>query len=147
MFCFYGVAQTHDYFAQLRARVIATRFLEQRGIPRTHIMAGFEYDSWTQLASKGYYNDSRIEKPAGVYVPRVEPLGFATIYDLWSYTPVVQPDYVIALAAHPELRVADVPPTDFRCWWPPLHRQLIVQVRDPALAAVSRLATRPTTPK
>ena len=143
LFGFYGVAQAHDYFAQLRAQVAVTQFLEQRGIPRTRIMAGFEYDSWTQLAVAGHYNDPRIEKPAGSYRPPTNSPGFATQYPLWMYTPAVHPDYVVALVRHPDLLVTDLPPTEFGCWLPPFHRGLQVQVADPTLAAVSRLPRSP----
>jgi hypothetical protein len=143
LFGFYGVAQAHDYFVQLRARLAVTQCLEQRGIPRTRIMAGFEYDGWTQLVVAGHYNDPRIEKPQGSYMPPATSLSFATMYSLWTYTPMVHPDYVVALVRHPDLLVTDLPPTDFWCWLPPYHRRLQVQVSDPALAAVSRLPARP----
>jgi len=146
LFGFYGMAQAHDYFVQLRARLAVTQYLEQRGIPRTRIMAGFEYDGWTQVEVAGYFNDRRIEKPKNIYIPPTTPPGFATIYTLWTYTPVVHPDYVVALVQHPDLLVTDLPPTDFWCWLPPFHRRLQVQVSDPALAAVSRLPARPAPP-
>lgn len=142
LFCFYGVAQAHDYFAQLRARLAVTHDLEKRGIPRTSIMAGFEYDGWTQITAASHYNDPRIKKPEGIYIPAPKSLGFSTIYPCWIHTPAVHPDYVVALAQHPELCMTDVPPAEFRCWSPPFKRHLIVQVRDPALAAVSRLPSR-----
>jgi hypothetical protein len=143
LFGFYGVAQAHDYFAQLRAQVAVTQYLEQRGIPRTRIMAGFEYDGWTQLEVAGHYNDPRIEKPAGSYRPPTNSLSFVTQYPLWMYTPAVHPDYVVALVRHPDLLATDLPPVDFGCWLPPLHRHIVVQVSDPELAAVSRLPVRP----
>lgn len=146
LFAFYGVAQAHDYFVQLRARVAVTQYLEQRGIPRTRIMAGFEYDGWTQLVVAGHYNDPRIEKPQGSYTPPTTSPSFVTMYTLWTYTPVVHPDYVVALVQHPDLLVTDLPPTDFGCWLPPFHRHLQVQVSDPTLAAVSRLPARSATP-
>jgi hypothetical protein len=68
------------------------------------------------------------------------------MYPLWRFTPVVHPDYVVALVRHPDLLVTDVPPTDFWCWLRPFHRHLEVQVSDPALAAVSRLPMRPAPP-
>ncbi len=98
-------------------------------------MAGCEYDSWTQLDVAGHYNDQRIEKPEGIYIPPPESPGFSTVYPFWRLTPVVHPDYVVALARHPELLATDVPQRDFWCWWPPFHRSLQVQVSDPALAA------------
>ena len=121
------------------ARALAvTSYLEQRGIPRTSIMAGYEYDGWTQLEVAGYYNDPHIEKPAGLYIPPPQSPGFVTIYAFWRYTPVVHPDYVVALAPHRDLLPSDVPLTTYSCWLPPFHRCLGVQVRDPALAEVRR---------
>jgi len=139
LFAFFGVAQAHDYFAQLRARVVVTSGLEQRGIPRTRILAGFEYDSWTQITVAGHYNDSRIRKPEGSFVPPPKSPGFETVYVLWKHAPVVRPDYVIALAAHPDLLDTDVPPVGYSCWLPPFHRRLLVQTSNPALTAVKSL--------
>ena len=141
--CFLGVASAHDYFAQLRARLSATHFLEQRGIPRTNIMAGFEYDGWTQISVAGHYNDWRIEKPPGSYIQPPKSAGFETIYLYWPYTPAVHPDYVVAQSPHPDLQMTDLPPTRYQCWLPPFHRYLCVQVMNPALAAVSRLPALP----
>jgi hypothetical protein len=142
LFVGYSVAQAHDYFAQLRARVVVTGGLEQRGIPRTRILAGFEYDSWTQITVAGHYNDSRIRNPAGSYVPPPKSMGFETVYVLWKHAPVVRPDYVVALARHPGLLDTDVPPVGYSCWLPPFERRLYVQTRDPALTAVPPLPAR-----
>jgi hypothetical protein len=139
LFAFYGIAQTHDYFVQLRTRLHVTGELEQRGIPRTRIMAGFEYDSWTQITTAGSFNDPRIHKPEGVYVPSPASPGFATVYSFYKYTPVVQPDYVVALSRHKELFDTDFPDTEFSCWLKPRHRRIVVQVRDQSLAAVRSL--------
>ncbi len=87
LFAFYGVAQSHDYFAQLRARVSLTGYLEERAIPRTRIMAGFEYDGWTQLEVAGHYNDRRIEKPEGIYLRPPRSLRFVTIYSFCALRP------------------------------------------------------------
>jgi hypothetical protein len=144
LFVGFSVAQAHDYFAQLRARVAVTGGLEQRGISRTRILAGFEYDSWTQITVAGHYNDSRIRNPAGSYVPPPKSIGFETVYVLWKHTPVVRPDYVVALAPHPGLLDTDVPPVGYSCWLPPFHRRLLVQTSDPALTAVQSLPTRLT---
>jgi hypothetical protein len=146
LFGFYGVAQMHDYFAQLRARVIATQYLERRGIPRTRIMAGFEYDSWTQLEVAGHYNDSRIEKPEDAYIPPPESLGFNTIAGHWRNTPVVRPDYVVVLAEHPDLLTTDIPPTDYWCCLPPFRRCLQVQMTIPGASSSLRPPQIPALP-
>jgi hypothetical protein len=137
MVAIYVVAQTHDYFAQLRARVVLTKYLEQRQIPRTRILGGFEYDSWTQITVAGHYNDPRIKKPSGTFVLPPKSLGFGTMYEMWHYTPIVRPDYVVAIVPHPALFATDVPPEKFHCWLPPFERQLEVQVRDPSQKNVS----------
>jgi hypothetical protein len=126
----YGIAQTHDYFAQLRARLAMTGMLEQQGIPRTRIMAGFEYDSWTQITVAGFYNDPRIENPPGLYIQPQQHIGFNTTYELWKYSPVVRPEYVVSLGRHPELFSSDFPDIKFDCWLPPFQRHITVQINN-----------------
>jgi hypothetical protein len=130
---YYGVTQTHDYFSLLRARVKLTNALEARGIPRHKIMGGFEYDGWTQITEVGYYNDSRIEDASFQYVAP-KPLTFQTDYFLWQLAPVVQAEYVVCLAEHPELTTTDLHIT-YRAWLPPYSRHCLVQTIDPLLAA------------
>jgi len=87
LICFYGVAQAHDYFALLRARVAMTDRLQQQGVPRTQIMAGTEYDFWTSFQTAGYINDPRIRYPEGLGFRRAAPPGFETLYLGWQFTP------------------------------------------------------------
>ena len=143
LLAFYGTAQTHDYFAQLQARVALTRYLEQHGIARTQIMAGFEYDGWTQITVAKCFNDSRIENPKGIYLKAPDSIGFSTFYELWRYTPVIRPDYVVGIGRHPDLFDTDLGPLEYDCWLSPLRRFLYVQVTDPARAAVRALAPEP----
>ena len=138
LMAYYGIAQTHDHFSLLRARLKLANALEARGIPRTAIMGGFEYDSWTQITVAGYYNDPRIEKPVGLYIPPA-PLFFQTEYVFWQCTPVVRPHYIISLAEHPDLVNSDLSPAKYLAWLPPFHRRCLVQVRDPQLALVRSL--------
>ena len=138
---YYGVAQTHDYFGLLRSRVKLTKALEARGIPRHKIMAGFEYDGWTQITEAGYYNDDRIEHATVQYVPP-KPLAFQTDYFLWQLAPVVQPEYVVCLAAHPELTTTDLPQITYRAWVQPFSRRCLVQTTVPAQASVQALPLR-----
>ncbi|MGO8837928.1 MAG: ArnT family glycosyltransferase [Limisphaerales bacterium] len=140
-FAFYGVAQAHDYFAQLRARLAVTGYLEQRGIPRTRILAGLEYDGWTQITVAGHCSDSRIRKPEGSYVPP-RPIGFVTMYQWWTDFPAVRSDYVVTLGLHSDLLATDVPAVGYSCWLPPFQRRIMVQVSDPALVSVTSLPVR-----
>jgi hypothetical protein len=143
LFAAYGVVQAHDYFAQLRARLVVTSYLEQRAIPRTRILAGLEYDGWTQITVAGHYNDPRIRKPEGSYVPPPKSIGFVTVYKLWTHSPIVHPDYVVTLGPHPDLLDTDVPAAGYSCWLPPFHRRITVQVSNPALTAVKSLPVLP----
>jgi hypothetical protein len=135
VFAAYGVAQIHDYFAVLRARTAITRDLENLGIERVRILGGFEYDGWTQISVAGYYNDPRIVHPAGSYQPLAPEPGFRTSYHWWRrHTPVITPDYVIAVSRHPDLHDTEIAPRDYQCWLPPFRGRIMVQVRDPKLA-------------
>ena len=49
----YAVATMHDLFAFDRARVDAAKRDIAKGLPRTAIEGGFEYDGWTQLEQNG----------------------------------------------------------------------------------------------
>ena len=128
LICLYGVAQAHDYFALLRTRVAVARSLEQQGIPRTQIMAGTEYDCWTQLSIAGYINDPRARYPEGLAFRPAARLGFETLYLMWQVAPVVSPHFVVALAPHPTLTTAGIPPASYSCWLPPFRRSLVVQL-------------------
>jgi hypothetical protein len=135
---YYGIAQTHDYFALLRARLKLTSALENRGIPRTRILGGFEYDSWTQVTLTGHYSDSRIDNPRHAYTP-ARPLPFETVYSLWQNTPIVQPDYFVCLSEHPGLLNTDLAPVTYPVWLPPFKRRCLVQVKDLSLASIRSL--------
>ena len=54
IFSVFGIAITHDYYAQLRARELAGKILQQNGIPRRQFTLGVESDAWAQLAWRGF---------------------------------------------------------------------------------------------
>jgi len=140
LFAAYGTAHMHDYFALLRARTAVTQHLERLGIERGRILGGFEYDGWTQISVAGYYNDPRIVHPAGVHQPLAPDPGFRTLYQMWRrHTPVITPDYVVAVSRHPDLHDTDIAPRDYQCWLPPFRGRIVVQVRDPKLARTGPL--------
>jgi hypothetical protein len=138
LMAYYGVAQTHDYFSALRARLKLTTALEAHGIPRTAIMGGFEYDSWTQITLAGHYNDPRIEYPPTEYIPPA-PLSFQTQYVFWQSTPIVRASYIVCLAEHSDLFMTDLRPASYWAWLPPFRRRCLVQVTDPKLASIHAL--------
>jgi hypothetical protein len=91
---FFGIAVTHDEFAVARARLRAAAALSDRGIARTAITAGVDFDAWTQVQQAGFVNESRILNPPNAFVPhpRSVPAG-RTDYWFWEWSPTVRPDY------------------------------------------------------
>ena len=143
LFGFYGVAESHDYFAQLRTRLAVTQYLEQRGIPRTRIMAGFNTtcgpnSTWPAIATM---HASRSRRGAMFHRPNTSVLSPSTPFG--AGRPWCIPITSSRWRPHKELLATDVPWTDFWCWLPPFRRCVGVQARDPALAAVSRLPVQP----
>ncbi len=128
VFAFYGIATTHDYLAMGRARVAAAQELTAAGVPRTEIMAGFEYDAWTQTDQTGYFNDSRIIDPPGAYHPAVHPpwplVGHPYFADK---LPSIHYDYFIVLGPQPELATTPYRPVPYTTWLPPSHHAAFIQ--------------------
>ena len=126
----FGIAVTHDEFAATRARLGAAAALTNRGIPRTAITAGVDYDAWTQLEKVGYVNDARIVNPPNVFVPhpRSVPIG-RTDYWFWEWAPLVRPDYFVVDTLQPDLENLPGMMFPYRAWLPPFDRAAYVQKR------------------
>jgi hypothetical protein len=131
----FGVATTHDYFATARARLAAATALTIRGIPRTAITAGFEYDAWTELEARGYLNNPRIRVPASVYRPRLNRVVPDTLYYwFWNYTPSIDPKYFVVHSRQAGL--VDAPGAAsiaYHTWLPPHSREVITQAAAPEI--------------
>jgi 4-amino-4-deoxy-L-arabinose transferase-like glycosyltransferase len=129
LFALYGVATTHDAFSNARARLTAARALEQAGIPRTEIMAGFEYDGWTQLETAGYMNNRQIENPTGAYRrPAICTFPEAVFHTGAPMMTAIHGVYFVVLSRLPELEDSTAPPVGYTTWLPPAQRQVITQV-------------------
>jgi hypothetical protein len=110
-----AVAGTHDLFASQRARLAATDEIRASGAPRTEIVAGFEYDAWTQVEVAGYINNPRIKNPPDAYHPNL-PL-----------VPTIRPVYLVTAEPRQTLAPTSFPPVHFRAWLPPFHGTFYVQ--------------------
>jgi 4-amino-4-deoxy-L-arabinose transferase-like glycosyltransferase len=124
LFALYGVAATHDAFARARAVLTAAQTLELRGIPRTEITAGFEYDGWTQLEAGGYVNHWDIANPPGAYRPPTCTGPPAVRLWFITFAPAIRARYVVAASRLPELDDAPAAPVDYTTWLPPGRRQV-----------------------
>jgi hypothetical protein len=123
VFACYGVAATHDYFASVRARIAAAHIIENTGIGRDHVSAGFEYDGWTELERSEYvrvadYRDLHGDDHAK---------GFW--YFFWNHTPDLRPDFVVLTRNSAEPEHAGELTVDFRAWLPPFRRSAVVWKR------------------
>lgn len=123
-FACYGIATTHDYSAALRARIAVAERLQQSGIGRDHVSAGFEYDGWTELERSEYasvvqYKDLFADDHAK---------GFW--FWFWNHTPNLHPDYVVMNWTSPEpVRGVVGPKVDFQAWLPPHRRSAVAWKR------------------
>jgi hypothetical protein len=122
VFAAYGIVTTHDYSAALRARTVAAESLEQRGVPRNHISAGFEYDGWTQLQLTG-----TIRAPSLGEHP---PWNLTDTFWLWSYTNAIQPQYVVRNSRASANSTSGLPAITFTTWLPPFRRSAVVSRRS-----------------
>lgn len=119
----YGIAATHDYLAAGRARLAATRCIENAGIPRASISGGFEYDAWTQLEYSGHVD---LRYPVRGFRlgsrPKEENFWF------WDYTSHVRPRYFVVYSSQPALVMAPFPSFAYTAWLPPFRREVLVQM-------------------
>jgi len=122
IFAGYGIAITHDYASALRARVEAARIVEQQGIPRSHVSAGFEYDGWTQLILT--------EKVEGSHYGTVSEWNTSDRYWFWNFTHALKPGYVVTYSriSTPAIKVFAC--ASYTAWMPPFRRFVVVNRRE-----------------
>jgi hypothetical protein len=127
LFAAFGAAITHDAFASARARLQAAESLVARGIPRTEIMVGLEYDAWTQLEFNGHVNDPRVQSPNYAYRPIAACTGPSDLriwYRLWL--PDLQPRYFVAEDRLRSLAPSSNSQVTYRQWLPPVERHFSI---------------------
>ncbi len=115
----YGVVITHDYYSALRARVTAADELQARGIQRTRISAGYEYDGWTELQALGS-------------VKQVHKLewNYTNEFWFWNYARGLRPEYVASDSDFPELPRQNMVEIPFSAWMPPFRRVVVARRRE-----------------
>ena len=128
LFCLFGIASTHDYFATDRARLGAAEEVREAGVPRTEIQGGWEYDSWTQLQVVGHINQQQIEYPADAYHAVAPlPLPEACRARYTQSTPAVKPRYFVVFSPMTCLAHSSFAPVRYTTWLPPFQRQIYIQ--------------------
>jgi hypothetical protein len=127
----FGIAGTHDLFAQYRANIRATDTLMQAGVPRNHIEGGEEFDGWTQIEAQGYLHDPRILNVAPAFKDTAQDfhLPEKCTLNFLKQTPVVTPDYFTATDEMPCLQTSRFGAVEYRAWLPPFRRRVWILER------------------
>jgi hypothetical protein len=119
----YSIAITHDVFREREATVRVTSQLISGGVPRECIMAGYEYDGWTQIDDTGQLT------PPDQLPSRGLPVEY---YFLRSAT-AVKPKYYVVLSKQKALPETILDDQVYYAWLPPGPRHMLVQ-EDPKAA-------------
>jgi hypothetical protein len=146
LFAAYSVAGTHDFYSESRAEVGAIQMVEDSGVPRRSIQAGFPSDGWIQIENGGHINEARIKVPAGAYNPKPFfkiPNGCRDGFT--HFAPVIEPKYFILFPWYKNPTTpppswcfvrANFPPIHYTSWLPPFHETMYVKkLADSAAAA------------
>lgn len=128
VFAAWGVAATHDYFAESRARLKATNQVVSSGVPRRLVSGGLEYDAWTELLNTGHIPNVPFAYSHGTLAPSDPRRSLTrTPFWFWSYTPNVIPSYILSLSRADDLRDSEFAPVDYRTWLPPFRRAVFIR--------------------
>jgi len=128
----FGIAITQEITALDRARGHAADLLIAKGVPRTQIDAGFEFDNETQLLVVGHLNDPRIKNPPNSFKKELGP----------SY--VVQAVYRLEFAPAIDTITTDYRWVDYTTYLYPFHRRVYIdRYTDPWWLDPVRAKTHP----
>jgi hypothetical protein len=120
IYAMYGLASTQDNLALAAARRVAVDRLESRGVPRTQIAAGLEYDFYTQLEESGQINRFGISNPSRPF------------NELEGYTPAMKCKYRLESRPASDTEPSPFGTVDYLSWLPPFHRRIYIdQFRNP----------------
>ncbi len=119
VFILYSLATTHDYFAEARARLKASDEVLQAGIPRTALLSGLEFDSWTQMERTGHVNNEKLKFPPNAYRQMDDCSGPDDTLEWWrSMEPDIAARYVVTLSPLAGLRESEFAPVEYWRWLP-----------------------------
>lgn len=110
-FAVFGIAAVHDYYAERRICTYSANALMQRGVPRTEITAGFDFDSATEIQNSGVVLNGCHNDPG----PIKELNGFL------KCAPSIEPRFAVGLTALPG--ASEVPLHSYTAdlWLPPFR--------------------------
>ncbi len=118
-----GVAQTHDMFAEARAKIALIQEMVSSGVPRTDIYTGFASDGMVEIEHSGYVNEQRIQ-PAHLYRKAPAPSQHPCSYWFASYLPSMRGHFVLSNRANLCYPTSKFPPMSYESWFRPRHRTI-----------------------
>ena len=131
----FGVAATHDMFAQYRGYVPAIDQIRSTGTSATAILGPWEFEAWTQIEKVGYINNITVQVPKGAWAPpptRSLPANCDTSSSYFlDWTPAINPTYAIVLDPKQCGGQLALSPVTYTAWIAP-HINSIYTVRLPA---------------
>ena len=147
LFGLYSVGITHDYFSISRLRYRAISRLIDAGVPRSRIMAGIDYDGWTQINLSGHIRNAALLQPQKNEEQSREK-STSESFMPWhaERTPDIHPSYFVTISPRDGLRDARLfPPMVTRTWLPPFEQPVLTQVPENPLnggASLTRKGSR-----
>jgi hypothetical protein len=119
----FSVAETHDAFAMLRARLAAAQELQARGVPNTEIDGGWQFNFWTQLTTFGFLKPQE-EGVALPLAPTDPALACEPIFA--ASTPGLHPEYALSYDPNGCGGQIGVPAVRYREWLGPREVSIYV---------------------
>jgi hypothetical protein len=127
-----SVAYIHTAFAKARAQVTAEQEYMQAGYPRNELQAGFSSDGIYEIQLHGYVNDARITDPRRVYTLPQRKLPLECLAPVWELTPSLDRKFSVADQYGGCFQPMGLSPVEYRAWYPPFHRQVVLAKITPA---------------
>jgi hypothetical protein len=126
-FTVFGVAGTHDLFAESRATLSAIKEIQAAGVPPTSSSGAWQYDGLIQIETAGHLNDSRILNPPGAYQNLSHPILEGCGYWFGPWLTVIHPQYVVVSNPQECLEPSKFPDVPYETWLPPYRRSILVE--------------------
>jgi hypothetical protein len=123
IYALYAIATAHDFFAEARAKVEAANTLVQSGIKRSDVLAGFEYDAWTETDLTGHINSDLVSG----YQDANDCNG-PDEWQVWwrPHTPHIHARFVLTLTPLGQ-QPKPIRNVEFTRWLPPMTERIFIQ--------------------
>ena len=131
LFAGYGVAALHDTFASLRAELSVTQRMQNAGVPRGEIDAGWVANGLAQVELGGHIDNPLVKVPAPSRRPPLKEQ-YAPECANWfdSLAPAIKARYFLVFKPTDCFTSSQFSPTTFQTWLPPFRHTIYVQEQE-----------------